>query len=123
MEVLADPGSLVDHGHPLDLLVETGVLDRDPGVKRERLDEPLVVDRELAGAALVRQVEVAHRGALDLDRHAEERAHRRMVRRESRGVGVPGDVGNPIAAVLADDQAEQAVAPRQRSDAAALLRA
>ena len=46
-----------------DLLVEAGVLDRDPGVEGERLDEPLVVLGELVGAQLVGQVEVADRCA------------------------------------------------------------
>ena len=48
VEVLADPLALVDDRQPLDLLVEPGVLDRDAGVEGERLDQPLVVLRELA---------------------------------------------------------------------------
>ena len=85
VEVLADALALVDDRQALDLLVQPGVLDRDPGVDRERLDEPLVVLGELVGARLVGQVEVADGAALDGDRDAEEAVHRRVIRREIRG--------------------------------------
>ena len=47
MEVLADPFSFVDDRQALDLLVQPGVLDGDPGMDRERLDQPLIGRREL----------------------------------------------------------------------------
>ena len=47
VEVLADPLALLDDGQALDLLVQPGVLDRDPGVAGEELDERLVVLGEL----------------------------------------------------------------------------
>ena len=59
VEILADPFALVDDRQPLDLLVEPGVLDGDPGVDGERLDQSLVVLGELVGAGLVGEVEVA----------------------------------------------------------------
>ena len=61
----ADPLALLDDGQPLDLLVEPGVLDGDARVAGEHLDEQLVASRELGGVALVGQVQVADRAALD----------------------------------------------------------
>ena len=101
-------------GQALDLLVQARVLDRDPGVDGERLDEALVGRGELGGAGLVGEVQVADRAALHGDRHAEEAVHRRMVRREPVASRVDGDVRDPERAVLLDDQAEEAVAARQR---------
>ena len=45
-------------------LVEAGVLDGDPGVAREELDQPLVGRREFRGAELVGEIEVADRCSL-----------------------------------------------------------
>ena len=39
VEVVADPFAFVDDRQAPDLFVKTGVLDRDPGVDGERLDE------------------------------------------------------------------------------------
>ena len=64
MEVLGDPLPLVDDGEPLELLVQPGVLHRDPGVQREGLDERQVLLAELGGTDLVGQVEPAERDAL-----------------------------------------------------------
>ena len=50
MKVLGDPLALVDHGQALDLLVEAGVLDGDPGVQREHLDDPRYVHLRMRGA-------------------------------------------------------------------------
>ena len=50
VEVLADALALVDDRQPLDLLVQAGVLDGDPGVDGERLDEALIGLGELGGA-------------------------------------------------------------------------
>ena len=97
-------------GQALELLVEAGILHRDPGVERERLDEGLVVLGEFGRVDLVGQVEVAERDALDRDRDAEEAGHRRVVGREARAARVGADVGDPERAVLADDQPEQAAA-------------
>ena len=58
VEVLADPLALVDHREPLDLLVEPRVLDRDPGMDGEGLDERLILRGELVGTGLVREVQV-----------------------------------------------------------------
>ena len=50
VEVLADAVPLLDHGDAPDGLVQPGILDRNPGVQGEQLDEPLVVVAELGRA-------------------------------------------------------------------------
>jgi len=87
VEVATDPEALVDDRQLLNALVKPGVLDRDAGVDREHLDELLVLRRELARSDLLGQVEVADRPSRDPNRNAEERIHRRMVRREPVAVG------------------------------------
>ena len=64
VEVLADPLALLDDREALDLVVEARVLDRDPGVDREHLDEALVVVGERLVARLVGEVQVADGPAL-----------------------------------------------------------
>ena len=61
VEVLADALALVDDREPLDLLVQPRVLDGDPRVEREHLDEALILLAELGGADLLGQVQVADR--------------------------------------------------------------
>ena len=116
VEVLADALALVDDGQPLDLLVQAGVLDRDPGVDRERLHEALVRLGELGGADLVGEIQVADGAALHGDRHAKEAVHRRVVRGEPVSARIDRDVGDAERAVLLDDQAQEAVAARQWPD-------
>ena len=50
VEVAADPLALVDDREALDLLEQSRVLDGDPGVEGEGLDQALVVLRELRTA-------------------------------------------------------------------------
>ena len=76
----------------------------------------LVGLRELGGAGLVGEIQVADRAALHGDRHAKEAVHRRVVRREPVSSRIDGDVGDAERAVLLDDQAEEPVAARQRPD-------
>ena len=116
MEVAPDPVALLGHGEPPGLGVEAGVVDRDPGMPGEQLDQAQVADRELRRAALVGQIEVADRRPVGHDRHAEERGHRRVVRREARRVRMIGDRRDPVRPALADDQPEQTPARRQRAD-------
>ncbi len=52
VEVLADPLALLDDRQALDLLVEPGVLDGDPGMEGEHLDERLVGLAELPRSCL-----------------------------------------------------------------------
>src|SRR4029078_725150 len=107
--------------HAIDLLNESRVLDRDPGVERERLDETLVVLRELRPAGLFGQVEVADPPTFHGHRDAEERVHRWMVRRETGPARIDCDVGDPERAVLSDDEAKEAASMRQRTDAGPCL--
>ena len=67
-----------------DLRVESRVVDRDPGVEREDFDDPLVRVGECGRSALVGQVEVADGLTAGGDRDAEERRHRRVIRRKAR---------------------------------------
>ena len=64
VEVLADALALIDDRQSLDLLVQMGILDRDPGVDGKRLDEALVSLGELGGADLVGEIQVADRVGL-----------------------------------------------------------
>ena len=118
MEVLADALALVDDGQPAILLVQAGVLDGDRRVAGERLDDHLVLGRELGGTRLVGQVQVADGPALHRDRDAEEAVHRRVVRREAVAPRVDRDVRDPEGLVLVDDQAQEPVAAGQGSDLA-----
>ena len=98
-------------GEPADRLVQPSILDRDPRVQREQLDEPLIVVAELGGGLLVGQVEVADDPALDPHRHAEQRSHRWVLAAESRELaGCGADVGDPERAALGDDQPEEPMA-------------
>ena len=116
VQVLADALALVDDGQPLDLLVQPGVLDRDPGVDGERLDERWSSSENSAAPALSVRYRLPTDRPLTRDRDAQEAVHRRVVRREAVAPRVDRDVRDPERAVLADDQAEQAVAARQRPD-------
>ena len=76
-------------------LVEARVLDRDRRLAREQLDELLVLLGEVLAAGLLGQVEVAVGDAAQMDRHAEEGAHRRVVRREADRARILGEVVEP----------------------------
>ncbi len=116
VEVPADALALVDDGQALDLLEQARVLDGDPGMEREGLDDALIVLRELCPAGLFGQVEVPDRPTLHGDRDAEERVHRRMVRREAGPARIDRDVRDPERAVLSDDQAKEAASTREGTD-------
>ena len=85
VEVLADPLALLDDGQPLDLLVQARVLDRDAGMdarttrraaRRPRLNE-------LAAAPCRSGTGCRRTRPLTVTGTPEERAHRRVVRREA----------------------------------------
>ena len=65
-------------------LVQARVLDRDRCLRGEELGQLGVVLREPCAALLLGEVEVAVRNSPQQDRHAEERAHRRVPRQGSR---------------------------------------
>ena len=58
MQIAADAVSLLDDREVRSLLVEPGVVDRDPGVEGEQLDQPLIVRRELGSALFIGEIEV-----------------------------------------------------------------
>ena len=116
MQVLGDAIAFVDDGQALELLVEAGVLHRDPGMQGEGLDERPILLAELVRSGLVGQVQPAQGDALDRDRDAQEARHRRVVRRKPEAARIGVDVGDPERAVLADDQPQQAVALGQGAD-------
>jgi FtsP/CotA-like multicopper oxidase with cupredoxin domain len=122
VEVAADAQPLIDHRELLDALVEPGILNGDPGMDSEHLDELLVAGAELVGVLLFGEIEVADRPPGEANRDPQERVHRWMVGREAVGVRVGPDVGNPERDTLPDDRAEKAVAAWQRSDPGPLLR-
>ena len=121
VQVLSDPFAFGHHGHPFELGVQPGVADGDPRIPRERLDDPHVVLGEVLAALLLGQVEVADRAALDANRRSQERVHRRMGRREAGTPVVGHHVVDADRAVFLDQQSEQAMAARQRSDRAPRL--
>ena len=121
MEVAADAVTLVDDRQAAHLIVEPRVLDRDPGMQGEHLDQRLVIGAELRGPELVREIEAPDDLAAGRDRHAEEAGHGRVVRREPVALRVAGDVGDPVGPILADDQPEQPAAVRQVADRGAIV--
>ena len=76
-------------------LVQARVLDRDRRLRGEQRDELLVLGGEVLAALLLGQVEVAVGDAAQEDRHAEERPHRRVVRREADRARVGRQVVQP----------------------------
>jgi hypothetical protein len=92
------------------------VLDDEPGSARERLHEPLVLGGERATAVLLGEVQVAEDRAADAHRNPEERAHRRVVRREAVGTRVSTQVVEPQGSRLVDQEAQDAPAAGQVAD-------
>ena len=68
---------------PAGFLIQAGVVDRHARGGRERDNQRLVLLVELPPALLLGEVEVAVNLVPDPDRHAEERPHRRVPRREA----------------------------------------
>ena len=67
------------------LLVEAGVLDRDPGAGRQRDDQVLVVGAEVRPVEPFGEVEVAEDLTPRAHRHPEEALHGWVARREADG--------------------------------------
>ena len=85
-------------------------------------DDQLFVDvGEDLGRRLVGQVEVAEHFVADTDRHAEERMHRRMVRREAVAVGVLGQVRKAQRLGVDDEETEDAMTVGQVADVSPCL--
>ena len=91
---------------PRCCLVEPGVLDRDGRLTGQQRHELLVLFGEGLAAGLLGQVEVAVGHAAEQDRHAEERAHRRVTGRESDRARILGEVVQAQRVRLVDQRAE-----------------
>ena len=101
--------------------MEAGVLDGHAGGGRQPDGELLVDVGEHLTVGLVRQVEVAVDDAARADRHAEERRHRRVARREAEAVGVGVQIGQTQRLGVEDQQAEDAVTLRTSADPGRLV--
>ena len=95
MQISGDPLTVVDERQGLHRAVQPGVVDRHGGGAGQSDGELLVEFAELVAVDLVRQVQVSEHLVADPDRHAEERAHRRMVGREPDAVGMGAEIGKP----------------------------
>src|SRR5450759_3319081 len=114
VEVAPDPLAFLDDREALDLVVEPGVLHRDRRVAGEELHQLLV---DLAEpAVLLRQVQVPDGPAADRHRHAQERVHLGVVGREAVASGILHQVRDPVGPFLADDQAQDAMPSRGRTN-------
>ena len=120
VELLPDAVALFHDRQLPDLLVQPRVLDRDAGVVGKQLDQLLVRGRELTGPALVGQVQVADGRPLTVTgtRAARSSADGSA---EAVQIGMRCDVRDPVRAALADDQPEQPVPRRWRTDEDPLL--
>jgi hypothetical protein len=89
------------------LVVQPGILDGHAGCRGQRGHHRLVLIVEVGAAALLGQVQVPEHRVADSHRHAEERLHRRVARREAERPGMGGHVGQPQRHGIGDQLAEQ----------------
>ena len=109
VEVHRDPVTVLEDGELLQPDVQPGVVDRHAGRAGQRHRQLLVAFAELIGGLLVGEVEVPEHLAVHRDRNAEERPHRRVIRREAVARRVLGEVGEAQRAGVGDQQAEDPV--------------
>ncbi len=102
-------------------LVETGVLDRDRGLRCEQLDQAFILFREAGFSLFFGQVEVSVGDAAEEDRHPQERRHRRMTGREADRPRIGVEVIEPQAASIPDQSTEDTAATRQLPDRSSRL--
>ena len=93
VQVTGDSLAVLDRRKLGDPGMQAGVLDGDAGCRRQSIRELLVDIGEHVATGLVAQVQVAEDLAAHGDRHAEERGHRRMIRRKAEAVGMLAEVG------------------------------
>ena len=86
--------------------MQARVLDGDGRLRGEQAGQLLVLLRELAALGLLGEVEVAVHAFAEQHRHAEERVHRRVVRRESDRPRVVGHGCQPKRSRVVDQHAE-----------------
>jgi hypothetical protein len=101
--------------------MEPRVLDGDARSEGQRSDKCLVLSCELGPANLVGQIEIAVDLVSDLDRHPQERGHRRIVERETEALGVGADIGQAQRVGIGDEKPEHPESFGAGSDALLLL--
>lgn len=98
-------------------LVQPRVADGQARLGGQHPHHVLVVVGEFGGVVLLAEIEIPEDLALDADGYAEERPHRRVVRRKSGRSRIGGEVREPEGFGVADEFAEQSgVAVRAAAD-------
>ena len=105
----------------LRCLVQPRVLDRHRRLSRQQTDKILVFGIEVDATLLFGQVEVAVGDAAQHDRNAQERAHRRMVRRETNRTRVVAERAKTQRLDIADQHPEDPAPARKSADRLDLL--
>ena len=106
----------------LAALVQARVLDRDRRPFGQHADRLFVSLREGLAIDLVAEVQVSPRPAADHDRHAEERLHVRVSRREADRSGIARDGVDAQRPGVGDHGSEQSAPARRVADVPLLLR-
>ena len=105
----------------LRCLVQPRVLDRHGRLSRQQTDEILVFGIEVDATRLFGQVEVAVGDAAQHDRNAQERPHRRMIRRETNRTRVVAERAKTQRLDIADQHPEDPTPARKSADRLDLL--
>ena len=116
VEIAGDALPVLYERELLQARVEPGVLDGYSGGASEGHDQLLIDVGEHLGGRLLGQVQVAEHLVAEADRHAEERVHRRVVRREAIAVGMLAEIGEPQRLGIDNEQTQDAMTLRQVSD-------
>ena len=103
------------------LVVESRVVDRGGGLRREEPGQVFILLGEFGHPLLLGEVEIAEDPRPPEDRGAEEGVHDRMVGREADRVGVLLEIGEPDQPRLADEEPEDPVPPGEGAESLDLL--
>ena len=122
VQLTGDSFAVFEHRQICDAGMQTGVFDDDARRAGERGDHFLVDVGEDVATRFVIQVEVPEDVFANADGHAEERTHRRMVRRKPVAVGVLSQIGKADRLRIDDEQTQDAVALGQVADLAPCFR-
>lgn len=122
MHLVRDPQPLLGHGQIGDLTVQVRVVDGDRCLHREPLQRLLVALGELVARCLLTEIEVADEWSLARDGDGQEGVHHGMIRGKAVRARVPADVGQTETFPFTQDDAEQSMSDRRRSDARPLCR-
>src|SRR5690606_10279029 len=92
-----------------ELAIEVSPVDRGGGMAGEDGQDLEVLLVERPAIESLGEIEVAQRPLTELDRHADQRLHHRMVRREAMRARIGRDVRDKQWLALFDEDLEQAV--------------